>query len=333
MRIAMVNWSDRVAFGGRSLQVRDVSVALESFGHEVSSWDGRSLGELRHCLGSCPDVLHVHGGITPVLGCLLQVSGIRSHAVPTMVCTLHGWHYRGLADALEQRIERVGMYACARVTVPSHVMLATLPRTLRKRTTVIPNGIPAVPIPEWRPARDRTDVIWIGRVSSAKGIRVGLQAFSAARKSATGLRMHVVGTIEEPTIGLLLAEAQARSEGAIRYWGALDRPWYCVQPSILLHTPRYDAFPRVVLEAMSLGVPVVATAVGGIPEMLDNGASGLLADDEDVSGLAARLAALADDEALRQRVGHAARDRFETDYRIEVMARRIEAIYRELRGL
>jgi glycosyltransferase involved in cell wall biosynthesis len=329
VKIAMLNWGDRVAFGGRSLQVRDISAALEAFGHETLTCDARSVAALRRCLLWRPDLLHAHGGITPALGSLLQAAWRQPGKRPPMICTLHGWHYQRAVDALERTVERLSMHACARITVPNQKMRAALPPRLQGRATVIPNGIPAVHVTRRRADRKHTDVIWLGRVSSAKGIQVALQAFTAASSEEAALRLHVVGAIEEPLLRPALSAAQADSGGRIEYRGALDRPWQCVQPAILLHTPRYDAFPRVILEAMSLGIPVVATAVGGIPEMLEDGISGLLAADGDVGALAAHVTALTADPDLGGRLGRAARERFVAQYRIEVMARRIDAVYQE----
>jgi len=70
---------------------------------------------------------------------------------------------------------------------------------------------------------------------------------------------------------------------------------------------REDAFPLVVLEAMTLGRPVAAFAVGGIPELL--GDAGVLVEPEDVSGLAAAIAGLVSDPAARQSLGNRAATR------------------------
>ena len=68
-----------------------------------------------------------------------------------------------------------------------------------------------------------------------------------------------------------------------------------------------DGIPNVVVEAMACGLPVVATAAGGIGEIVEHGVNGLLAEPHDAPAVAAHLAALLGDERLRQRLGDAAR--------------------------
>jgi glycosyltransferase involved in cell wall biosynthesis len=78
---------------------------------------------------------------------------------------------------------------------------------------------------------------------------------------------------------------------------------FCVLPS------NDEGLPNAVLESMAAGVPVVATRVGGIPELIDDGVDGLLVEPGDAAGLAEAMTRLATDEALRVRLGAAARKR------------------------
>jgi glycosyltransferase involved in cell wall biosynthesis len=81
---------------------------------------------------------------------------------------------------------------------------------------------------------------------------------------------------------------------------------YYQSADIYLHAARADTFPNVVLEASACGVPVVATAVGGIPEQVLDGVTGLLAPERDVPALAAQIERLVQDEPLRRRLGEQA---------------------------
>lgn len=82
-----------------------------------------------------------------------------------------------------------------------------------------------------------------------------------------------------------------------RYYQAAD---------IYVHAARADTFPTSVVEAMACGIPVIATALGGIPEQIDDGQTGLLVPAADEHSLAQRIVQLLDDDALRQRLGKAA---------------------------
>src|SRR5687768_4892209 len=91
-----------------------------------------------------------------------------------------------------------------------------------------------------------------------------------------------------------------------------------------------EGFPLVVLEAMALGRPVVATAVGGTPELVADGETGLLVPPRDVAALTASLKRVLDDEGLRRRLGEAGRRRVAERFSPEAMTRDVLAVYDEV---
>jgi glycosyltransferase involved in cell wall biosynthesis len=97
---------------------------------------------------------------------------------------------------------------------------------------------------------------------------------------------------------------------------------------VLIHPSRTDAFPTTVLEAMAASVPVVATAVGGIPEMVHDGVTGVLFEPPPAPELlAGSLAPLLGDGELRRRLGAGGRKRFEREFRAERWAGELRAEY------
>jgi len=102
---------------------------------------------------------------------------------------------------------------------------------------------------------------------------------------------------------------------------------------VLLHPSRSDALPTAVIEAMACSVPVVATDVGGIGELVEDGSTGTLVPPPPTApSFAAALAPLLDDAGLRRRAGAAARARFEVEFTAERWARRMRAIYVSVLG-
>lgn len=93
---------------------------------------------------------------------------------------------------------------------------------------------------------------------------------------------------------------------------------------------RHEGLPLTVIEAMRAGRPVVASAVGGVPELVVPGTTGYLVAPDDLSGAVARLSALLADEGLRRRMGEAGRRRAAENFSVERMVRGYEALYREL---
>ena len=92
----------------------------------------------------------------------------------------------------------------------------------------------------------------------------------------------------------------------------------------------WEGLPVSIIEAMHARRAVVATRVGGIPELITDGADGLLVAPRDADALAAAIAALADDEALRDRLGVAARTRARAEFSVERMVERYQALYGSL---
>lgn len=99
---------------------------------------------------------------------------------------------------------------------------------------------------------------------------------------------------------------------------------------IAVMASRHESSPNVILEAWAAGRPVVATRVGGVPELVRDGADGLLVPPGDPPALAAALRALLADPALARRLGEAGRARVYADYTAAAMARRVGALYERL---
>lgn len=98
------------------------------------------------------------------------------------------------------------------------------------------------------------------------------------------------------------------------------------QASFLVLSSQTEALPNVVLEAMAVGLPVVATRVGGVPELVQSGRTGWLVNPGDAPGLATAMnRALADPEA-RQAMGQAGRDRAVKHFSLEAMTRQYEEV-------
>jgi glycosyltransferase involved in cell wall biosynthesis len=99
---------------------------------------------------------------------------------------------------------------------------------------------------------------------------------------------------------------------------------------LLVHAARWEGFGLALLEAMLCGLPVVATRVSSIPEIVWDGDTGLLVPPDDPGALRAALERLLADEPLRRRLGEAGRERARTEFSVERMARRTLAVYEEV---
>ena len=157
----------------------------------------------------------------------------------------------------------------------------------------------------------------VGRLVDKKGYPILLDALAQARADGHRIELDVIGG--GPQLRALDARATALGlAGSVRFHGARTHQEVAaaylqadafVQASVVLPDGDRDGIPNSLLEAMATGLPAVATTVGGIPEVVIHGQSGLLAPPGDAAALADLLAMLAVDRDLRRRLGRQARAR------------------------
>lgn len=156
-------------------------------------------------------------------------------------------------------------------------------------------------------------LVYAGRLSGEKGIRVLLAAWRKVAEAVPEARLRILGDgplreeLEDATGGMGIEFAgRCPRETVIDH---LDEAWGLVQPSICLET-----FGLTLLEALALGRPVVASRIGALPELVLEGETGLLVPPGDVEALTRALLTLLRDAKLRRRMGEAGRVRFESTH-------------------
>jgi len=168
-----------------------------------------------------------------------------------------------------------------------------------------------------------------GRVLRLReGGDVLLEALATALPREPRLRLTLAGPGELPPAG----EEQAAASAAVEWAGWLgpaERDELLRSATVFVMPSRSEGLPMALLEAMAYGTAVVATEVGGIPEVVEDGVEGLLVAPEDPAALSGALRELAADPVLRERLGAAARVRAEALDAVEV-AGRLSALYESL---
>jgi glycosyltransferase involved in cell wall biosynthesis len=205
--------------------------------------------------------------------------------------------------------------------------------TDRTSVRVIPNGVdpeffrPGPSQPERESAGRRFQILFVGRFHAQKNISCLLA--QCAQLPAGTFDLHLVG--DGPLREKLQSLAdQLGLSGTVQWHGWLSRSALreryhradcCVNPAF------YEGLPNTVLEAMASALPVVASRIPGHDDLVSHGKTGLLFDLQNPSELASHLRALANDRALGQRMGRAARIVAETDYSWRNVAERYAALF------
>lgn len=172
-----------------------------------------------------------------------------------------------------------------------------------------------------------------GHFGEEKGVDVVLATVSAARELAPDFqfRLVVMGTGTPERQATLRALGDELLGDRVTFLGQRSDPERIFAAAdLVVHAPRVEAFGLVVVQAMASGVPVVAAAVGGIPEIIDDGRTGLLFPAGDHAAGAERIAALLGDEGARDRIRSAALEQARIEYPADRFAARHAGLYREL---
>ena len=243
--------------------------------------------------------VHVH--VSPGAGFWREAAfmGAAFAARCPVALQLHGTGYDAASRWFLER--------AAIVCVPCEAMRAWVRRVARNAAVALLPPPVALAVPEV--AEKANVVLFLGRLDEAKGIYDLLDAIAAVRSKVPDVRLVCAG--DGDRVGVARYAERLEIAEAVKFIGRVGPSGKraLLEHAAVFALPSYDeALPISLLEAMSAGIPVVATKVGGIPEVVVDGASGLLVAPGDQANLQRSLARLLCDRSLAKRIGAAARE-------------------------
>ncbi|HYV15725.1 MAG TPA: glycosyltransferase family 4 protein [Conexibacter sp.] len=284
-----------------------------------------------------PHVVHTHLGSSDLLGTIAA----RSLGLPA-VSTIHLVLRRDAGLPPRERVkERLMALARqrggARVIAVSDAARAAYLETgwdTPRHVVTVHNGIAVAP-PRTGPAELRAQLglapdalvaTMVTVLRPGKGHEVAVEVVRRLRERFPQLQLLIAG--DGPALPDVRRLIEPLGEAALLLGHRTDVVELLGASDVLLHPTSMDAFPTVLLEAGAVGLPVLATAVGGIPEIVRDGETGLLvAAPPSADAVAPALERLLADAELRARLGAAARARFEADFTAERWAQRLRTVY------
>jgi glycosyltransferase involved in cell wall biosynthesis len=330
---------------------RDVEVVrIDELGREISPLRDlvATLRLARLIRRERPDILHTHTAKAGTVGRVAALLAGR-RAPPIVVHTFHGHVLRGYFGPLRSRLFRLlERWLAARTTALIAVSpqvrddLVALGVAPPERFVVIRLGIELDErVAAERDGRaesrrylgiasDRFAVGWIGRMTAVKRTDDVLVAFRRLRDDGVDAVLCMVGDgPDRPEL-----ERRAHELGVIRdtlFLGYQEdvAPFYAAFDALVLPSSN-EGTPVSAIEALAAGRPVVATRVGGVPDVVQEGQDGFLVDPGATDDLADRLARLARDPALRERMGGAGRERVLPRYAVARLIDDVDRLYRSL---
>jgi glycosyltransferase involved in cell wall biosynthesis len=337
-----------------------MAFVADELGVEVVRIDelGREISPLRDLLATIklarlirrerPQILHTH---TAKAGTVGRVAALLagSRRPPIVVHTFHGHVLRGYFGRFRSLFFRLlerklASITTALVAVSPQVRddLVALGVAPRERFVVIRLGIElgdrVAPEQNGRVesrrylgiASDRFAVGWIGRMTAVKRTDDVLVAFKRLRDNGVDATLCMVG--DGPDRGQL--EDRAHELGIVRdtlFLGYQEEvaPFYAAFDALVLPSGN-EGTPVSAIEALAAGRPVVATRVGGVPDVVRDGEDGFLVEAGATDDLADRLERLARDPELRERMGTAGRERVVPRYAVDRLVDDVDRLYRSL---
>ena len=281
-------------------------------------------------------VVHVHGYKATVF-CALACSRYQF----TLVKTEHGlpepmvgFPLRVLRDRfyhfLDSRATRLAAATVCYVTAELRDYHARA--HARLRTAVIPNGVANMDKEQFaRPPEMRRDwfnLAVVGRLDTVKGHRVAIEALSVSTVPKD-VHLQIVGS--GPSEAPLRELAQERGiADRVHFLGFRRNVYdYLAHCDVLLIPSLHEGLPYTLLEAMALGTPIIASRIGGLAEVLQEGITGLLLPPEDSDSIARAVVELLRDPDYRRQMGKKAQRLQRASYSDNIMSSRYLAIYQE----
>ena len=282
-------------------------------------------------------VVHVHGYKATVF-CALA----RKWFPFAMVKTEHGLPEPTTDGPIRALRNRLYYFVDSAATHIAHATVCYVTEDLRTyyrhvhsglRAMVIPNGVTSMDRRQFpRPPEMRDDwfnLVIVGRLDIVKGHHLAIEAI-ASGCVPQDIHLYIVG----------VGPREAKLRALVKVCGVANRVHilgfrrniydYIAHCNVLLMPSLHEGLPYTLLEAMALGIPIVASRVGGLAEIIQDENTGLLVPPEDATALSDAIRRLHDNPTLRSQLGDQARHLQQAKYSLEAMTESYLVIYREL---
>jgi glycosyltransferase involved in cell wall biosynthesis len=265
---------------------------------------------------------------------------IRRH-VPAVVHTLHNLAERE-TDGFGRFLQWFAFRGVVTPVAISQEVAASMQRVYGLECkAVVPNCIPVDQYTrgiedrtEWRAkhgfAEDDVVFVSVGRFEPQKNPMLLIDAFAALNDEHAHLVMLGAGSMRD---GIAAHIRERGLGGRIHLLGKIpDIPEALAGSDVFALSSDWEGSPLAVIEAMAAGLPVIGTAVGGVPELVESGRQGILVTAKDGAAFAQALRALLDDRDKRAEMAAAAKARAHTAFHLDRMARGYADVYSEVLG-
>jgi glycosyltransferase involved in cell wall biosynthesis len=288
------------------------------------------------------DVLHTHGGIAGLYG---RWAAKRA-GTPAVVHTIHGIHYLHYRNPLARKAFIILERRLSRVT-DAVIFVSEADRERGKRLRLAPpekahlirNGVdPAIPAVASDPGKKREElgalgkplVVAVSRLHRQKGVACLLNAVPFIRRELPTVKVAIAGC--GPLQGAMAAEIRRLGieDAALLLGERADAREILAAADVFVLPSLWEGLPYVLVEAAALGMPIVATDIDGVREVILSGETGILVPPKNPAALAAAVILLLGDRDLALKLGENARREIPGRFSIERMIGETGSLYEEV---
>jgi len=249
--------------------------------------------------------------------------------------TIHGpaIFFEPMRWRIDEKARRAKFVSCISHFCRSQVMLFA-PRQAWDRLHIVHCGVEPAKFQPRRHAGDAKRLLFVGRLAAVKGLNLLLDAFMEIAQRRPGCELTLVGDgPERAEIKQRVREMGLESQVTFTGYQSPEKVGeYLAKTDVFVLPSFAEGVPVVLMEAMAAGVPVVATRVAGVTELVDHETSGLVVPPGDCKSLSEAIDRLLDDGAMRQRMAEAGRARVEAEFDIRIEARRLRNLIENAGG-
>ena len=328
--------------GARSDLVQDAERRMDEAGVRYFGLGRRSSTDLYRWLSlrgilrrERVDVLHAHMFGSNVGGTVIG----RLARVPVIVAHEHTWSFKGrpLRRFVDREVIGRGSSVFIAVSRDDQRKMIEIEGVDAEKVLHVPNGIAPPPPPSGADVRAELGIPAgapvIGTVSvlrPQKALDVFIRASAELLHGDPDLRVLLAG--DGPLKGELteLVHGLGVQDRLLMLGYRSDAPDVMAALDVAVSSSAFEGSPLAVMEYMESARPIVATRVGGVPDLIEDGVHGLLVEPGDVAGLAAAIGRMLADREAARRMGEAARERRRREFTVDLMVRRLEALYERL---
>lgn len=302
------------------IKIKNHQINLKSFS------DISSVSKLRKIINTeKPDIVHLHGIRAGWLG-YLSLLGLNNKIIYTEHLYTKDYH---LKNSIREKIQLAGLKKIANradlIITPSNAVKGFLEKITKNKIIMIPNGLADF----YKKSRIKTGntLGFVGSLNHQKGLENLIEAMGIVAKSYPRVLLEVIGSGPlERNLKLKIKREKLTNNikliGSVADIGPYLAKWkFLVVPSIS------ESFGQVVLEAAMFSKPVIATLVGGLPEVIKDNKTGILVEKNNIGDLSKAITRLINNSKLASKLGLSARKNYLKLYTEKIMVNKIENEY------